>query len=58
MKSLTLIPPEELTIECDSQQTIRLLVEKATKLKTKLSHVNIHSHRLRQEVQRLTIHTC
>ena len=57
MKSLTLILPEALTIECDNQQTIRLLVEKAMKLQTKLRHVDIHSHWLRQEVQRQTIYT-
>ena len=50
MKSLILILPEVLTIECNNQQTIRILIEKAIKLKTKLRHVDIHSHWLRQEV--------
>lgn len=57
MKSLTLILPKALTIECDNQQTIRLLVKKAMKLQIRLRHVDIHSHWLRQVVQRQTIHT-
>ena len=56
MKALTLLIPEALTIECDNAQTIRLLVDESTKLQTKLRHVDIHSHWLRQEVQRQTIH--
>ena len=55
MKALNLAVPEPLTIECDNAQTIRLLVDKSTKLQTKLQHVDIHSHWLRQEVQRGTI---
>jgi hypothetical protein len=43
---------EPLTIECDNKQTIRLLVEESTRLQTKLRHVDIHTHWLRQEVQR------
>jgi hypothetical protein len=35
--------------------TIRLLVEEVAKLQTKLRHVDIHSHWLRQEVQRRTV---
>lgn len=58
IKSLTLILHKALTIECDNQQTIYLLVKKIIKLQTKLRHVNIHFHWLRQEVQRRTIHTC
>ena len=56
MKSLTLILPKALTIQCDQQQTIWLLIEKAIKLQTKLRRVNIHFHWLRQEVQSQTIH--
>jgi hypothetical protein len=44
-----------LTIQCDNLQTIGLLVQEAAKLQTKLRHVDIHSHWLRQEVQRQTI---
>ena len=55
MKALKLFLPEALTIECDNKQTIRLLVDESTKLQTKLRHVDIHSHWLRQEVQRQSI---
>lgn len=40
-----------LLIECDNQQTIRLVSEESTKLTTQLRHVDIHQHWLRQEVQ-------
>lgn len=50
MKTLTLHIPEALSVECDNAQTIRLLVDESTKLRTKLRHVDIHSHWLRQEV--------
>jgi hypothetical protein len=55
MKALSLELDEPLTIECDNLQTIRLLVEESMKLQTKLRHVDIHSHWLRQEVQRGSI---
>src|SRR6266436_2742762 len=51
LKVLSLELDEPLAIECDNRQTIRLLAESA-KLQTKLRHVDIHSHWLRQEVQR------
>ena len=38
-------------IECDNKQTIRLVTEEITILQTKLRHVDIHNHWLRQEVQ-------
>ena len=38
-------------IECDNQQTLRLINDEITKLRTKLRHVDIHNHWLRQEVQ-------
>jgi hypothetical protein len=53
--ALTLQLDEPLTIQCDNFQTIRLMVQEAAKLQTKLKHVDIHSHWLRQEVQRGTI---
>lgn len=53
--ALTLQLDEPLTIQCDNFQTIRLMVQEAAKLQTKLRHVDIHSHWLRQEVQRGTI---
>ena len=55
MKALNLMVPKPLTIECDNAQRIRLLVDKLTKLQTKLRHIDIHSHWLRQEVQQGTI---
>jgi hypothetical protein len=54
LKALSLELDEPLAIECDNRQTIRLLAELA-KLQTKLRHVDIHSHWLRQEVQRGSI---
>ena len=44
-----------ITINCDNQQTIRLITEEITKLQTKLRHVDIHNHWLRQEVALGTI---
>jgi hypothetical protein len=55
LRALTLQLDEPLTIQCDNIQTIRLMVQEAAKLQTKLRHVDIHSHWLRQEVQRGTI---
>ena len=40
-----------IRIECDNKQTIRLVTEEITVLRTKLRHVDIHNHWLRQEVQ-------
>ena len=42
---------EKLRIRCDNRQTIRILEKEAPKLETKLRHVDIHQHWLRQEVQ-------
>jgi hypothetical protein len=55
LNTLKLQIDEPLAIECDNRQTIRLLVEEVAKLQTKLRHVDIHSHWLRQEVQKGTI---
>jgi hypothetical protein len=46
-ESTTLIL-DQYPIQCDNQQTIRLLTKPAIKLATKLKHVDIHQH---QEVQ-------
>ena len=40
-----------IKIECDNKQTIRLVTEEIAVLQTKLRHVDIHNHWLRQEVQ-------
>lgn len=37
-------------IQCDNKQTIRLVTEEISKLQTKLRHVDIHNHWLRQEI--------
>ena len=39
-----------ITIQCDNTQTIRLVTEEISKLQTKLRHVDIHNHWLRQEI--------
>ncbi|RYP56931.1 hypothetical protein DL770_010800 [Monosporascus sp. CRB-9-2] len=39
---------EELVIQVDNRQTIRLVTEEAVRLITKLKHVDIHSHWLRE----------
>lgn len=41
---------EKPTLYCDNQQTIRLITKQGT-VNSKLRHVNIHQHWLRQEVQ-------
>lgn len=40
-----------INILCDNQQTIRLVNADITLLQTKLRHVDIHNHWLRQEIQ-------
>ena len=39
-----------ITIQCDNKQTIRLVTEEVSRLQTKLRHVDIHNHWIRQEV--------
>jgi Reverse transcriptase (RNA-dependent DNA polymerase) len=41
---------EEMSIYCDNRQTIRLLDKENLQLDTKLRHIDIHRHWLRQEV--------
>lgn len=50
-----LLPQSTITIHCDNIQTINLVTKETSKLHTKLRHVDIHNHWLRQEVQRGTI---
>jgi hypothetical protein len=47
----------EIALRCDNHQTVDLITSTNTKLHTKLKHVDIHNHWLRQEVTegRLTI---
>jgi phosphopantetheinyl transferase (holo-ACP synthase) len=49
-KSIQFDPEHELNINCDNLQTIRILKKETPKLDTKLRHVDIHQHWLRQEV--------
>jgi len=48
---------QRIRIHCDNRQTIRLVTEEITRLQTKLRHVDIHNHWLRQEVRdgRITV---
>src|SRR6266702_4538541 len=48
-KAMTLRLNEPLIIDCDNTQTLRLIMEDTAKLITKLRHVDIHRHWLRQE---------
>ena len=48
-KAMTLHLNEPLIINCDNTQTLRLITEDTAKLITKLRHVDIHQHWLRQE---------
>jgi len=48
---------QQIRIHCDNRQTIRLVTEEITRLQTKLRHVDIHNHWLRQEIRdgRITV---
>ena len=46
------LPESTITIHCDNTQTIQLINKEISKLQTKLRHVDIHNHWLRQEVAR------
>jgi hypothetical protein len=52
LKALNLRLDTPLTIDCDNRQTLRLVTEESAKLATKLRHVDIHQHWLRQEFAR------
>ena len=45
------LPVAPISIQCDNIQTIRLIKAEIATLRTKLRHVDIHNHWLRQEVQ-------
>ncbi len=57
LRTMRLRLDENLTIQCDNKQTIRLIDEDSVKLNTKLRHVDIHNHWLRQERNSGQIHT-
>ena len=50
-KAIRFEPDEELSVACDNKQTIRLLCNNKPRLVTKLRHVDIHHHWLREAVQ-------
>ena len=51
LRELTVrLDDHSIEIQCDNTQTIRLVNEEITRLQTKLRHVDIHNHWLRQEV--------
>ena len=50
-KEIGFDPDEKQTINCNNIQTIRLLTKSDAELNTKLRHVDIHHHWLRQEVR-------
>src|SRR5215469_878912 len=50
-KAIGLCLDKDIEIWCDNQQTVGLLTKLDPKLKTKLRHVDVHHHWLRQEVQ-------
>ena len=45
----------KIQIHCDNTQTVRLVNDDIARLQTKLRHVDIHNHWLRQEVQNKAI---
>jgi hypothetical protein len=49
--NLSLCFEHDFIIHCDNQQTIRLLDTSSPKLVTKLKHIDVHNHWVRQEVQ-------
>ncbi|KAG6999890.1 Retrovirus-related Pol polyprotein from transposon TNT [Fusarium oxysporum f. sp. conglutinans] len=52
LKELTVqLDDSTIQIDCDNTQTINLVTAEVATLKTKLRHVDIHNHWLRQEVQ-------
>lgn len=54
-ETINLQIPGPTHIECDNRQTIRAFTNPAARVVTKLRHVDIHRHWLRQEVQNGTI---
>ena len=51
MKGIEFDPGHDINIDCDNLQTIRLLTKETSQLNTKLRHIDIHNHWLRQEIQ-------
>jgi hypothetical protein len=51
---------KKLHIRCDNRQILRVLKKEMLKLDTKLKHVDIHKHWLRQKIQtnRISVNWC
>jgi hypothetical protein len=49
-KAVQLDPGHEITIQCDNRQTIRPVTAEFRRLTTKLKHIDVQHHWLRQEV--------
>jgi Reverse transcriptase (RNA-dependent DNA polymerase) len=54
-KAIEFDTEQDIVIRCDNSQTMRLLEKESYSLQTKLKHIDIHCHWLRQEVQNSTI---
>jgi hypothetical protein len=56
-KAIMFDPGHPVYLQCDNQQTVSLLLKESPQLRTKLRHIDIHQHWLRQEVQagRITV---
>jgi hypothetical protein len=50
-KAIRFNPGHPIDVQCDNQQTIGVLTKEMPQLRTKLRHIDIHQHWLRQEVQ-------
>jgi hypothetical protein len=50
-KTISFNPGHPVTLKCDNQQTLSILTRESPHLRTKLRHVDIHQHWVRQEVQ-------
>src|SRR5579871_1963199 len=50
-KAIRFNPEQTIEIECDNQQTVRLMSSEEPTITTKLRHVDVHQFWLRQEVQ-------
>lgn len=50
-KAISFDPGHIVKLQCDNSQTIGLLTKESPQLGTKLRHVDIHHHWLRQEIE-------
>jgi len=50
-KAIRFDPEQDVVIDCDNQQSVRIVTKEARTVSTKLRHVDIHQFWIRQEVQ-------